>query len=402
VGGRYRLEALLGAGGFGAVFRASDAQGQRRVAIKLLSRSARLQSDATARFYREARLAMTLRHPNTVRLLDFGDAGEGTPFIAFELLEGVSLEQRLANGALPVAEALAIALEVLGSLEEAHANQVIHRDVKPANVFLCRQPPGAIKLLDFGVAQEEPAGAVERLTREGTLVGTPGYMAPEQLAGRPAGPQTDLFALALVLAEMVEGRPVYQGEALRICLAKLNGEPVPFPASVPPALLPVLQRATAADVARRHRSAAEMRSALVATGLWTVHAGVPSISLPRPMSGTVPLAEAPRQPRPSALASTAPPSVASPFASTSVDRPRPAVRPHLAETVNDPDGSNTRAPAPLASTVAMNGAPRESPPIAPAPAPARRRSRTGPVAVVVVFILLGLAAWITLRVTRGA
>ncbi len=430
VGGKYRLEALLGAGGFGAVFRAIELGADRRVAVKLLSRASLQQTDAIARFYREARLAMTLRHPNTVRLLDFGDAGEGTPFIAFELLEGVSLEQRIARGPVPIAEALAIAVELLGSLEEAHASHVIHRDVKPANVFLCSSPPGAVKLLDFGVAQEAPS--MQRLTREGTIVGTPAYMAPEQLTGGAAGPQTDLFAVALVLAEMIGGAPVYQGEAMQICLAKLNGQPVQFPASIPLTLLAVLQRATSFDVARRHRSAAELRSALQATGLGAGRSTLtpapvsgplgtvvidkpagpsqrldramaatapPSINTPlaarptpsRGMSGTVPLAGRSSHPPSSVLASTTPPSLANPLAATNADRPRP-VRPHLAATVNDPDAAASPASRALSGTLAMDDGPRGSVLIAPAPAPRTATRSRGWVVAIVATLLVSAAA----------
>ncbi len=419
VGGKYRLEALLGAGGFGAVFRAFDQSGGR-VALKILSRSAMLQADAMARFQREARLAMLLKHPNTVRLLDFGDAGSGTPFIAFELLDGVSLEQRITAGPVPVAEAVAIAIEILGSLEEAHASHVIHRDVKPANVFVCKQPPGAIKLLDFGVAQETPPGsAMEKLTREGTMIGTPAYMAPEQLAGTAAGPATDFFALALVLAEMISGAPVYRGDALAICLAKLNGHPTPFSITLPPALLAVLQCAAAPDPANRYRTAAQMRSALLSTGLASGRASL----APQPLSGKfgTHVIERPSTAPVSlnrALAATAPPSMntplavhptpsrgmsgttplitdapgagtprslASPLAATDLDRTRPPSRPLLAATVNDPNATK-----PLAGTVSMDDAPRSS---VPTGKPTARSSNATWFIVAAVVLLLAAAAF---------
>jgi serine/threonine protein kinase len=427
VGGRYRLEALLGAGGFGAVFRATDQGGQGPVAVKILSRAAMLQPDAIARFHREARLAMSLRHPSTVRVLDVGDAGEGTPFIAFELLRGTSLEQRLAAGPMSVEEAIAITLEVLGSLEEAHASHVIHRDVKPANVFLCDSPPGAIKLLDFGVAQETPPGAaMERLTRAGTMIGTPEYMAPEQLAGRPAGPGTDLFAVALVLAEMVLRAPVYQGDPLAICLAKLNGQPPPFPPAVfGSSLLAVLRRATSYELANRYRSADEMRSALLAAGLapgrvslspsqrMSGKFGTQVMELPGSAPGSVSAALAATAPPslntplavqmrssqpspPSALAATAPPSIANPLASTSPDRPRP-VRSGLAETVNDPDGSAPRRPGTLAMSP---GQPASSPAPAVRTAPARRPPLRWAVVASLAFLLLAAAVVVGYRVIR--
>jgi eukaryotic-like serine/threonine-protein kinase len=432
IAGRYRLERLLGAGGFGAVFRATDQDGQGPVAIKILSRSAMLQSDALARFYREARLAMTLGHPNTVRLLDFGDAGEGTPFIAFDLLEGTSLEQRIASGPIPVADTIAIANEVLASLEEAHAKHVIHRDVKPANIFLCSAPPGTIKLLDFGVAQETPPGAaMQKLTREGMMVGTPSYMAPEQLAGKPAGPGSDFFALALVVAEMVVGAPVYQGDAFNICLSKLNGYPPAFPpGAIPPALLAVLKCATAYELADRYQTAEQMRSALFSTGLATpprtsltpqplsgkfgtqviertsappqrsVNAmaatAPPSLNTPLAvqtgsavgLKGTTPMITGAASQRVSAMAATSPPSIGSPMASTAPDRPKGAKVPHLAATVNDPEASGRGLG--LAGTIDMDHAPPISLPKPPPPS-RQQRSRGGGL-VIVAFVVLALLA----------
>ncbi|NUO50158.1 MAG: protein kinase [Polyangiaceae bacterium] len=433
IGGRYRLERLLGAGGFGAVFRATDNAGQGAVAIKILSRSAMLQSDALARFYREARLAMTLGHPNTVRLLDFGDAGEGTPFIAFDLLEGTSLEQRIASGPIPLVETISIANEVLASLEEAHAKHVIHRDVKPANIFLCSAPPGAIKLLDFGVAQETPPGAaMEKLTREGMMVGTPTYMAPEQLAGKSAGPGSDFFALALVIAEMIVGAPVYQGDAFNICLSKLNGYPPPFPpGAIPPALLAVLKCATAYEITSRYQSADQMRSALMATGLSVARPSLapqpvsgkfgtqvierasavlpprsvnvmaatapPSLNTPLAvqtgsgagLKGTTPMITGAQSKPVSAMAATAPPSIANPMASTAPDRPRSGTKPHLAATVNDPDAAGGG----LAGTINMDGPPPVSLPIKPPP-PSKKPSRGSSfvvIALVVLAVLTGVA-----------
>ncbi len=448
VAGRYRLEALLGAGGFGAVFRAFDLHTQTPVAIKLLTRSAMLHPDAVPRFHREARLAMSFRHPSTVRVFDSGDAGEGTPYITFELLEGVSVEERLAAGPIPVEEAVAIASAVLGSLEEAHAHHVIHRDVKPANVFLCASPRGAVKLLDFGVAQEAPPGSsMEKLTREGTMVGTPAYMAPEQLAGQPAGPGTDFFALGLVLAEMIQREPVYQGDALPICLAKLNGQPPVFRANtIPISLLAVLRRATAIDLHDRFRTADQMRQALIATGLMS---GRASVAPPQPQSGkfgtqvmelprsstpprvsalaatsppsmNTPLAVGAALPRGgfgattplggessrriSALAATAPPSIANPLAATNPDAPRPAGKnPLLAATVDDPEAASVafaEASRRSAALQARRGAPASIP--LPPRSAHKKRSSFWTIAALVAFGLMaaaGIALW--LRFRRG-
>ena len=272
IGGRYLLESALGRGGFGSVFRGKHLGSGQPVAIKLLSREALNQRDARTRFDREAALAMGLRHPSTVRVLDTGDAGDGTPFIVFELLVGCSLEERLSVNALPLDKALSIAMDVLGSLQEAHEQQIVHRDVKPANVLLCSEPAKLVKLLDFGVAKSAVSG--EQLTAQGAMVGTPVYMAPEQIRAAVLGPGTDLFALGLVLAEMLTKEAVYQGTALAICTQKLTGRPAEFRSPlIPLSLMAVLRRATALELADRYKSAEEMRRALAATGL-----------LPRPAS----------------------------------------------------------------------------------------------------------------------
>ncbi len=254
------------------MFRGRHLASGQAVAIKLLSREALAQRDARTRFERESALVMGLRHPSTVRVLDTGDAGDGTPFIVFELLVGCSLEERLSVGPVALEQALGISIDILGSLQEAHEQQIVHRDVKPGNVFLCSAPAGLVKLVDFGIAKS--AVAAERLTAQGAMVGTPVYMAPEQIRGAAPGPGTDLFALGLVLAEMLTKEAVYQGDALAICTEKLSGRPAEFrSALIPLSLTSVLRRATAPELSDRYKSAEEMRRALVATGL-----------LPRPAS----------------------------------------------------------------------------------------------------------------------
>ncbi len=410
IGGSYRLDALLGAGGFGAVFRAVHVRQGHVVALKLLSREAMIQADSIPRFQREARVAMTLKHPSTVRVLDLGDAGEGTPFIAFELLEGMSLEQRLRGGPLPIEEATRIAVDLLGSLEEAHQQQIVHRDVKPANIFLCKEPAGLVKLLDFGVAKE--GSTLQKLTAEGFMVGTPAYMAPEQLSSQPVGPATDLFALGLVLAEMLTAEPVYKGEALTICVEKVRGTPAALgDPRIPISLLAVLKRATAPQPSNRYRSADEMRRAVLDAGYLNQR---PS-QLPQPPSGKfgTMVMDLPKSAPPSkvsALAATAPPSLQTPLAigrastnpmaatappslhtplaasplSSPLSSTTPlAKKPSLAATTPDDSLRRPRIVPHLAATVDHN--PRVMPQtlaIVPSPAP-ERRSR-------IVWVLLGL------------
>jgi hypothetical protein len=262
VAGRYRLESLLGEGGFGAVHRATDVTTGGAVALKVLVADA---VDMGERFRREAELAMRLSHPNTVRTLDAGEDERLGPYIAMELLEGQSLEAMLrTQGALAPRRAAEIAIAVLSSLEEAHALGIIHRDIKPGNVFLVRAPAPRVKVLDFGIAKSTNTGTRAGLTREGQTVGTPAYMAPEQVSGSPLGPETDLYAVGLVIAESLAGRPVYDGlEPMTVLIDKLEGKPVPIPEAVRGTPLErVVERAVAHAREERFPSAAAMRHAV--------------------------------------------------------------------------------------------------------------------------------------------
>ncbi len=264
VGGAYQVEAPIGKGGMGTVFRAVRVADGTEVALKLLTRTAMLRDDGVARFKREAELAKQLTHESTIRVLDGGDAGDGTPFIAFELLDGVSLDKLLTRGPLPDGQAANIAVALLGSLGEAHARSIVHRDVKPGNVFLCARPAGLVKLLDFGVAKSILSGGLA-LTGEGIMVGTPAYMAPEQIAAKDVTPASDLYAVALVLAEMLTGKPVYDAAPLAICMDKVRGIPVPFTDALRASpFFGVLDRATRSLPSLRFESALAMQRAIEA------------------------------------------------------------------------------------------------------------------------------------------
>ncbi len=264
IAGRYRLESPIGEGGFGAVFRATDLRSGQPVAVKVLLEGA---VESGARFRREAELAMRLSHPNTVRTHDAGDDPVSGLYIVLELLEGGSLEQVLrAHGGFGPRRAAEIALAVLGSLREAHALGIVHRDIKPANVFLQRVPAGGVKVLDFGIAKSTNEGTRAGLTREGQTIGTPAYMAPEQVKGGELGPETDLYALGLVLAEAVSGKPVYATDSsLAVLVDKLNAVDPPLPAALAGTPLEaVVRRATRHNREDRYRSADEMRRAIEA------------------------------------------------------------------------------------------------------------------------------------------
>jgi hypothetical protein len=269
VAGRYRIVALLGQGGFGVVYRAVQLDGGREVALKMLLAAALEQDDGLARFQREAQLAQRLQHPNTVRLYDFGQVEGGLPFIAWEMLRGRPLDEVLrTERGLPHARVARIAAYVLKGLTAAHGIGIVHRDVKPSNLFLCdlTGEPDFVKVLDFGIAKSAWAGPA--LTRAGVILGTPSYMAPEQVARGEVTPATDLYALGLVMAEALAGRPVFTGDsALALCMAQLSEAPVPLPAVVLSSpLAAVITRATRKDAAARYASAAEMLAQIEASG----------------------------------------------------------------------------------------------------------------------------------------
>ena len=213
--GRYRVDRLIAMGGMGCLYRGVQLSLNRPVAIKVLK--PRLMSDPrdAARFTRESRLLASLNHPHIVRLLDVGETREGTRFMVMELLEGQGLNVLVANhGRLGAPLIRDIMLQVAGGLVAAHEVGTVHRDLKPANVFLSRVHGRSyhVKILDFGIARPTLLEDVQvGLTSSQGLVGTPHYMAPEQICGQPVGPWTDIYAFGCVLWELVEGRRVFDG-----------------------------------------------------------------------------------------------------------------------------------------------------------------------------------------------
>src|SRR6185369_9311234 len=216
--GPYRILHKLGEGGMGVVYAAEDERLRRAVAIKTIRDAG--DSSARERFFREARAAASLSHPNVCQLFDIGDES-GRPFLVMELLDGEPLAERLKRGALPLNDAVQITLSILTALDALHARGFIHRDLKPSNVFMTAS---GVKLLDFGLARElqpsilEPNDTTLRqgektpLTLSGMIIGTPRYMAPEQLLGSPADGRTDLFAVGAVLYEMLTGSAPFTDE----------------------------------------------------------------------------------------------------------------------------------------------------------------------------------------------
>jgi Tol biopolymer transport system component len=247
--GAYEIVAALGAGGMGEVYRARDTRLSRDVAIKVLPATFVNDSDRRARFEREAQAVAALSHPNILAVYEFG-VHEGQPFVAMELLDGESLRDRLtADGtpiALPVRKAVEIAIQIARGLAAAHDKQLIHRDLKPENVFLLRD--GQVKILDFGLARSlvSPlgSGAAETVARTdpGTVLGTVGYMAPEQVRAGPLDARADLFALGAVLYEMLAGRRAFQRETGAETMTAILREDPPELAGSRPDLSPALDR----------------------------------------------------------------------------------------------------------------------------------------------------------------
>ena len=256
----YRILERLGEGGMGVVYLAEDLTLKRRVALKFLPADAVADPEARARLTHEAQAAASLLHPNICPVYEIAEA-DGQTFIAMGHLEGRTLRQRLADGPVPLAEALSIARQIGEGLAAAHAKGIVHRDVKPGNVMLL--PDGRPVLMDFGLAR---VGGATRLTRTGTTLGTAAYMAPEQALGREADARSDVWALGVVLYELVSGKVPFGGEHEAAQLyAIVNVEPPPLTAvapGVPAGLNGIVTKALAKEPARRYLSAGELAADL--------------------------------------------------------------------------------------------------------------------------------------------
>jgi TolB-like protein len=260
--GRYAISRKLGAGGMGVVYEAYDDRLQRSVALKMMLN---LERDETARqrFWREARAAASVNHPNICQIYDVGEEN-GSLFFTMELLEGDPLTDLLARGAMSVDQAVPIAVEMLAALGAIHARGIVHRDLKPSNVFVTRH---GVKLLDFGLARPEMDRAVDPalgLTRTGIVMGTPHYMAPEQVNNEPIDARTDLFAVGSILFEMLAGRPAFNGKSVVAILhSTLTEQPPALSGSAAVAAVDrVIRHALAKRPADRPTSAVAMADEL--------------------------------------------------------------------------------------------------------------------------------------------
>ncbi len=325
VSGRYRIRELLGEGGMGAVYLAEHTLMRKRVALKLLHADMSRDPEVLARFKREAEAAAHVEHPNVATATDFGQTEDGSFFLVLEYVEGTSLRKVIEQGAVHPARALHVARQIAFALDRAHAAGIVHRDLKPENVMLVKKgdDPDFVKVLDFGIAKvERPARDTgQPLTRLGTILGTPEYMAPEQALGEKVGPAADLYAVGVMLYEMLTGKHPFDTEDRMAILSMHIVAPVPRMADrnpaidVPAPIEELVRKLLEKDAKARPPSARALAEAI------EVAAAQSGIDLPHVLSarsfGRESNPDLMRSPAPSAMSSTevAPQSLRAPESS---------------------------------------------------------------------------------------
>jgi serine/threonine-protein kinase len=358
---RYDVLSLLGAGGFGAVYRARHVHTEAEVALKVLKRQLSSDPQMLDRLLREAKAAASVGSEHIVRVLDAGVAAQGQAFVAMELLQGMDLKELAYREPLPPMRLTLLMIQVLEALEAAHLKGIVHRDLKPANVFVTRAVSEVgerdfVKLLDFGISKVRQEGALNALTQPGMAMGTPAYMAPEQFfSARDVDGRADLYSAGVMLYELLAGRLPFNAETYADLLVQIRTQaPAPLLSvapGVPAPLAQVVDRALARDAAQRFASAGAMAQALRSA------MGVPS-RVSRPPA-PAPVVAATPLPAP---ASAAPLSDASMMGATVTPRPTPGgPRPGGPLSEASMLGA-TVTPRPLA-------APPPPPPPPPGPAP---------------------------------
>lgn len=268
--GKFRVERVIGEGGMGMVLAAHHLQLDQRVALKVMRPDAGLGADGVQRFLREAQAVAKLRSDHVVRVLDVGALPDGAPYIVMEYLEGHDLAAHVhKRGRLSIEETIDFVVQACDALAEAHRLGIVHRDLKPANLFLSKDADGSavIKILDFGISKQTFQDGRHDLTSTAGVVGSPSYMSPEQLrASRDVDGRTDIWALGIVLHELLTGRLAFEATTLaELHVAILSQPPVALRAvrhDVPPALEAVLLRCLEKDVRNRFQSVVELVGAL--------------------------------------------------------------------------------------------------------------------------------------------
>ncbi len=264
--GKYRVDAILGQGGMGIVAECTHLALNERVAVKMLRRDVLLDQDAVARFIREAQAAVKLKSEYVARVSDVGTFENGVPYMVMEFLEGHDLGQLLEQrGVLSVQWAVELMLQTAEALAEAHSLSIVHRDVKPTNLFVTWRPDGTslIKVLDFGISKS-PLGTDMNLTQTQSLLGTPAYMSPEQMrSARLVDTRTDIWSLGTVFYEILEGRRPFEAESFSEMCVKVAVDPPAPMVNTPPALQPVIMRCLAKSPEQRYATMADLGRDLV-------------------------------------------------------------------------------------------------------------------------------------------
>ncbi len=266
--GPYEIVSLLGAGGMGEVYRSRDSRLRREVAIKVLPQELSLDSDRMRRFEQEALATAALNHPNILAVFDIGTS-DGSPYVVSELLEGETLRERLRSGSIPVRKTLDYALQIAHGLAAAHEKGIIHRDLKPENLFLTKD--GRVKILDFGLAkltQADPgshtsmATVTHGATEAGVVLGTAGYMSPEQVRGMVLDPRSDIFSFGAILYEMLSGKRAFHGDTPADTMSSILKEEPPELSetnrNVPPALERIVHHCLEKNPESRFHSASDI------------------------------------------------------------------------------------------------------------------------------------------------
>jgi serine/threonine protein kinase len=383
IGGRYRLDAPIGAGGMGSIWRATHLTLETPVAVKLLESYGSSRKQMTQRFMREAKIAAALRHRHVVQILDFGVMDDGQPYMVMELLEGESLADRMEGEARPSDLALLEYVgQLLGGLAAVHEAGIIHRDIKPDNVFLVRDADGDYaKLLDFGVSRGVDPGAEQtQMTRTGAVIGTPHYMSPEQARGmKDLDARTDLWAVGVILFEGLVGEVPFDSEYVGDVLIQVATEDVPSLATrrsdLPREVVELVDRALVRDRSGRTGTARQMREAVTAA-IAALRAPRDSIVAPpaatsaAPGSEAGPAQESPGEPDPRPSTSETSRALSARAIATLDERAEPAAKP----TVGSRRGLLWAAGALAAAAVAVAlasalGTPRSDEPSSAAPRP---------------------------------
>ena len=269
--GRYRIERKVGEGGMSFVYLATDVATSERYAIKVLSSALSQDANAMARLRREASLGMRLAHPNVCHIMRLGETESGLVYVVMPFVEGEILSDRTHRlGHIPLADTTRFVRDMSEGLHVAHQLKIVHRDLKPENIMICKRPDGTeyAVVMDFGLAKERKAeGELQKLTATGIILGTPEFMSPEQLRGRPLDPRTDIYSLGLMVYEMLTGKLPFQGRTQQeMMIARLRSDPTPLRKARPELDFPeaverVLNKAMARQPEDRYQSAPEFSQA---------------------------------------------------------------------------------------------------------------------------------------------